>query len=67
MVAELRITQGLCSRIPAAENYFISPSDSVRFFRKTDRKIHGPYNVLKVEDKQVFIDRGETIVQHNLQ
>lgn len=48
IVAQLRINQALRARISAAANYIISPGDLIRVFRETDRKIHGPYTVLRV-------------------
>lgn len=43
---------------------YCQPGDLVRVYRETEKR-HGPYTVLNVENKQVFIDRNGTMVQHN--
>lgn len=66
IVAKLRITQAMRSRIHAAANYVITPGDLVRVYRETNNQLNGPYKVVKVEGKQIYIDRDGTMAQHNL-
>ena len=40
--------------------------DTVLVYRETEVKLHGPFLVLRVEGKQLFLDVDGRRVQHNL-
>ena len=54
------------SRLPPATEYDVRPGDDVYVFREKDKRWHGPYNVLKRRNKQVYVDIGGTETQFNL-
>lgn len=66
IVADIHVKKALRSRLPPAENYGITPGDTVRVYRETDVKIHGPYVFVLVQGKQIFLDREGTLLQHNI-
>lgn len=66
VVAQLRISQSMCLSILAAANYILNRDDRVRVFLETDRSINGPYIIIRVEFKQVFIDRDVSLRRHNI-
>lgn len=53
--ARLRIQQALRSKIPPATDYVVNPGNLVYVFRDNDRKWHGPYEVLKVYNKEIYV------------
>lgn len=66
IIAELRIRQALRSRVPPSADYVITAGDNVRVFRETDKRFLGPYKVVAVEGKQVFINRDGKRLQHSI-
>lgn len=52
-----RISQALRSRIPSGAKRMLRIDDLARVFRETDRRIHGPYEILKMEDKLCRVER----------
>lgn len=55
ITAELRIRKALMSRVPRTTDLVLHPGDQVRVFRETDKKYTGPYPVIRVDGKQVFV------------
>lgn len=66
ITAETRIRKALSSRVPRNADLIISPGDSVRVFRETDRRYIGPFKVIRVDDKQVYVLDGNREVQYNI-
>ncbi len=66
IVAELRIREAMQSRMRPAARYILAPGAKVRVYRETDKKITGPYTVIDVQDKDIFIDRKGKRVHHNI-
>lgn len=66
ITAEMRIRQALRAKTPASADYVINPGDNVRVFRESDKRFLGPYRVVQVEGKQIFIERDGKRVQHNI-
>ena len=54
--AEQRIRQALNNRTPAATSIVIAPCYRVRVIRESDKRLHGPYNVIRVDGKEVYVE-----------
>ena len=66
IVAELRIKEALRARQNPAADYVISFGDLVRVYRETNKRLLGAYKVIRVEGKQILIDRDGSLVQYNI-
>ncbi len=66
IVAELRIREALRSRVTPAARYILASGAKVRVYLETDNKITGPYTVIGVQDKDIFIDRNGKRVHRNM-
>lgn len=66
IVAELRVRQALRARIPTAANYILTPGQKGRIFREGDKKFIGPFTIVSVDSKQVFVDRNGKRAQYNI-
>lgn len=53
--SELRIRKSLMSRVPQNIDLILHPGDEVRVFRESDKMYMGPYPVIRVDGKQVFV------------
>lgn len=65
ITAELRIRKALMSRDPRNTD-LISRQDQVRVFRETDKKYIGPFPVIRVDGKQIFVNDKDNENQFRL-
>eukprot|EP00171_Calliarthron_tuberculosum_P022791 IDg22791t1 len=66
ITAELRVRKALMSKVPRNADLILHPGDQVRVYRETDKKYVGPYPILRVDDKQVFLLIKDKEVQFSL-
>lgn len=66
ITAELRIRRALMSKAPRNVDIVIEPGDKVRVFRETDRKYIGPFPVIRVDKKQIFVLQKDVEKQYSL-
>jgi Reverse transcriptase (RNA-dependent DNA polymerase) len=67
ITSEIRLRKALKSNIPAATNQNYDIGQKVLVYRERDNPPwQGPYNVTKIENKQIFIDRNGKEVQHSV-
>ncbi|MEM1283154.1 MAG: reverse transcriptase domain-containing protein [Chlamydiota bacterium] len=66
VTSELRIRKAMLSKVPRNADLVLNPGDMVRVFRETDRKYLGPYPVIRVDGKQVFILINDKEIQHSI-
>ncbi len=66
IVSELRVQKALASRVPRSAELKIEPGDKFRIYRETDKKYIGPYPVIRVDGKQLFIKINDREVQFSV-
>lgn len=66
ITAELRVRQALISRVPPAAQYVIAQGDLVRVYREGDKRFLGPFPVLRVAEKEVFVNQNGRLVHYNI-
>ena len=66
VIAARRIREALRARVPAAAHRVIRVGDAVRVFREADGRLHGPYSVLDIDDKQAWLDVDGKRTQFNV-
>ncbi|MEM6805931.1 MAG: reverse transcriptase domain-containing protein, partial [Bacteroidota bacterium] len=66
ITSELRIRKAMLSKVPRNANLTLKPGEKVRVFRETDKKYLGPYPVVRVDGKQVFVLVKDKEVQHSI-
>ena len=66
VVSELRVRQAMLSKIPRCVDTILKPGDLVRVYRETDKKYVGPYPVIRVDGKQVYLFINGKEVQHGV-
>jgi len=68
ITAELRLRKALNSNLSAAASKVYKAGDEVLVFREDEKPVKwtGPFKVLRVDDKQIFIDRKGSEVQHSV-
>jgi len=66
VTAELRIRKALMTRAHPNTDIIINQGDKVRVFRETDRKYIGPFPVIRVDGKKVFVLQNDTEKQYSL-
>ncbi len=67
IVSELRVQKALASRFPRNAKLKIEPGYKVRICRETDKKYIGPYPVIRVYGKQLFVIISDREVQFSVQ
>lgn len=63
IVAQLRTAQALCHRVPPESNPILQPGMKARVDRETNKRLNGPYEVIKISDKQVYVNCNRKLVQ----
>ena len=67
ITAELRIQQALRKNLPPASKVVLQPGQELLVYReKQNPNWTGPFKIIRLLDKQVFIDRHGTEVQHSV-
>ena len=66
VVSELRVRQAMLSKIPRCVDTILKPGDLVRVYIETDKKYVGPYPVIRVDGKQVYLIINDKEVQHGV-
>lgn len=66
IVAELRIKQALLSRPPAAASVIHQPGDMVRIYREGDRRMIGPFRVIRIQEKEIYVDQDGRLAHYNI-
>lgn len=66
ITAELRIRKALLSRVPRSADIVFSKGQLVRVFRESDSKYVGPYPIIRIEEKQVFLLINDKEVQFSI-
>lgn len=66
IVAELRIQEALRSNVPPATDYTLKPGDHVRVYREKEKRFTGPFPMISIVGKQVFLLRNGQRVQNNI-
>lgn len=56
IVSEMHISEALRSKPPSVASIIHAPGDMVRLYLDNDKKFLGPFLVIKVEDKEIFVD-----------
>ena len=56
IVADQIIIQELNSWTPAASSIVVASGNYVRVVRESDNRLHGPYNVIRVDSKEVYVE-----------
>ncbi len=67
IVSELRVQKALASLFPRNTELKIEPGYKVRICRETDKKYIGPYPVIRVYGKQLFVIISDREVQFSVQ
>ncbi len=62
-VAESRLKMALASRVPRNAAMSVAAGDLVRVFRETGKHYVGPFPIIRVGGKQVFVLQGDREVQ----
>ena len=55
ITANLRIRKALASKVPRNADVAFEPGDKVRVYGETDRRYIGPFPIIFVDGKQVFV------------
>ncbi len=63
IVSEIRVQKAFASRVPLNAELKIEPRDKVRIYHETDKKYVGPYQVIRVDGKQLFVVFNDREVQ----
>ena len=66
ITAELRVTKALRSKVPRNADLVIFPGQRVLVWRESDKKYIGPYPVIRVDDKQVYLLDGNVEKQFSV-
>jgi hypothetical protein len=67
ITSELRVRRALSANIPTASTKSYSAGQKVLVYRETESPHwQGPYNIIRIENKQVYIDRNGREVQHSI-
>ena len=66
IVTETRIHKALASWVSRTAGLTIQPGDKVRIYRESDKKYVGPYPVIRVDRKQVFVVIDDREVQFSI-
>lgn len=66
ITAELRIKRALMSRVPRNADLVLEPGDQIKVYRETDRKYIGPFPVIRIDKKQVFVLHGNVEKAYSL-
>lgn len=67
IVSKQRIHKAISSNVPFSATYEFKPGEEVLVYREKEKvKWTGPYHITRIENKQVFIDRDGTEVQHSI-
>lgn len=56
VIASLCIAQALRSRLPPAKDFNIVPGDHVHVFREVSTQFHGPFELIRVSDKEIYVN-----------
>lgn len=67
ITSELRLRTALLSKLPSASKYNLREGKQVLVYREKEKpyKWTGPYKIVRIDDKQVFIDRNGEEIQHS--
>lgn len=65
VVSEMRIKKALLSRTPAAARVIHAPGDLVRVYHEGDKRFLGPFRVVKVDEKEVYVDYDGRLAHFN--
>ena len=66
IVAKLKVTTALRTRVPPAASYLIKPGEQVYVHNENARRWTGPFTVTRTFEKQVWIDRHDGEKQYSL-
>ena len=64
--AEQRISKAMASQVPRNSDLIIESGDKVRFYRETDKKYAGPFPVIRIDGKQVYLLQDDREVQFGI-
>ncbi len=67
IVSEILLRKALAFRVPRNAELKIEPGDKVRIYCETNKKYVGPYQVIRVDDKQLFDVINDREVQFSVQ
>ncbi len=62
----MRRQNALASRVPRNADLTIEPGDKVRIYSESEKKYVGPYPVIRIDEKQVFVVIDEREVQSSI-
>jgi len=66
ITAELRLKKALLSKVPRNADLTVETGDMVRIYRETDKKYIGPFPVIRMDGKQVYVIQNDREVQYSL-
>lgn len=66
ITAKLKIQKALRSKIPPASTYQVNVGDDVYVYKEKDKKWRGPFQVIRIFDKQVFVNRDGKEAQYSI-
>lgn len=66
ITAKLKIQHALRAKLPPAASYSVAPGDDVYVYKEKDKQWKGPFKVVRVFEKQVFVDRNGKEAQYSL-
>lgn len=64
--ARLRVSSALRAKLPPASRYDVNPGDAVFVYKEAEKRWKGPFRVVKVADKQVYVDRNGVEAHYSL-
>lgn len=64
-VTEMRIEQAIHHKTPAAASVVHAPGDMLRVYRESDKRLLGPYRVVRAEGNGIYVDWDGRMVQFN--
>lgn len=66
IVAEKRVLRALRSMVPPEARYLLKPGELVRFFCEKERRWIGPFEVVKVEGKSIYLSDTTKVMKFNI-
>ena len=66
IVSQLRVAQALRSKVPPAAKHIIVPGDRVFVFREGNKSFLGPFPVIRVSQKEVYVSQDNKLAHYNL-
>lgn len=66
IAAEQRVIMALKSKVPPDSRFVLKPGDLVRVYREKERRWIGPVEIVKLEDKSVFVSDTTKVVKFKI-